>query len=173
MSRFMVTAVGADRPGVVAALSGVLVELGCNLSDTQMAVLQGFASMMLVVEAPASLEADPLHAALVQGTEGLGHALWVRRLSESPPPMRPGRRWTVSVRGADRPRVVFEVTRLLAGVGINIVDLQSRLSGPVASLSMQVNVPTGIDGNEVAANLDRLGEQLDLSCSMTPVPDQP
>jgi glycine cleavage system transcriptional repressor len=173
VSRFVVTAVGTDRPGVVAAISGVLVELGCNLSDTQMAVLQGYASMMLVVDAPASLEAETLQSALVEGTEGLGQALWVRRLSDSPQPMRPGRGWVVTVHGADRPGVVFEVTGLLAGIGINIVALQSRLSGPVGSLSMQVDVPTAIDGNEVAAKLDRLGEQLGLSCSMKPVPNRP
>ena len=169
----MVSAVGADRPGVVAAISGVLVELDCNLSDTDMAVLQGYTSMMLVVDAPASLEAETLQRALVQGTEGLGHAIWVHRLSEALPPTQLGCGWVVSVYGADRPGVVFEVTRVLAGVGINIVDLQSRLSGPVGSLTMQVTVPTAVDGIEVAAKLDRLGEQLGLSCSMRPVPDKP
>jgi glycine cleavage system transcriptional repressor len=169
----MVSSVGADTPGVVAALSGVLVELGCNLSDTQMAVLQGYASMMLVVDAPVSLEAETLQTALVQGTEDLGQAVWVHRLSEPPPPMRLGRRWVVSVYGADRPGVVFEVTRVLAGAGNNIVDLQSRPSGPVGSLTMQVDVPTAVDGIEVAVKLDRLGEQVGLSCSMRPVPDRP
>jgi glycine cleavage system transcriptional repressor len=169
----MVSAVGADRPGVVAALSGVLVELDCNLSDAQMAVLQGYTSMMLVVDAPESLAAETLQAALVQGAEGLGQAVWVHRLSEAPPPTGPGCHWVVSVYGADRPGVVFEVARVLAGAGINIVDLQSRLSGPVASLTMRVDVPIAVDGTEVAAKLDRLGEQLGLSCSMRPLPERP
>jgi glycine cleavage system transcriptional repressor len=162
----MVTAVGTDQPGVVAALSGVLVEQGCNLGDSQMAVLQGYASMMLVVDGPASLEADALKSALERGTEGLSQAISVRRLSESSPVVRPGRRWVVSVHGADRPGVVYEVARLLADVGINIVDLGTRLAGRASSLSMQVDVPTGVDGSEVALKLDHLGEQLGLSCSM-------
>ena len=168
----MVTAVGADRPGVIAALSGVLVELGCNLSDTQMAVLQGYASMMLVVDAPESVGVDKLQVALARGCEGLGHALWVQRISDLFPPARPGHRWVVSVHGADRPGVVFEATRLLADAHINVVGLESRLSGTVCSLSMQVDVPQGVDGNEVATKLDRLGEQLGLSCSMRPAPDR-
>ena len=166
----MVVALGADQTGVVAALSGALVELGCNLSDTQMAVLQGYASMMLVVDAPPSVTTDQLHSALSRGTEGLGQALWVQPLSEAPVAAPAGRLWVVSVQGADRPGVVYEVTRLLAEDGLNIVDLQARSSGPVGSLAIQVSVPPEIDGNKVAARLDHLRDSLDLSCSMRPMP---
>ena len=168
----MVTAVGADRPGVIAALSGVLVELGCNLSDTQMAVLQGYASMMLVVDAPESVGVDMLQRALANESEGLDHTVWVQRISDSVPPSVRGNRWVVAVHASDRPGVVFEVTRLLADAGITVVDLESRLTGAVYSLSMEVVVPPGVDGGEVATRLDRLGEQLALSCSMRPAPDR-
>jgi glycine cleavage system transcriptional repressor len=166
----MVTAVGADRPGVIAALSGVMVELGCNLSDTQMAVLQGYASMMLVVDALEPVGVEVLQAALARGSEGLDHAVWVQELSNPVAPVVSGQRWLVSVHGSDRPGVVFETTRLLADAGINVVGMESRMTGTVYSLSMEVDVPVGVDGNDVAARLDRLGEQLDLSCSMRPVP---
>lgn len=169
----MVTAVGAHRPGVIAAISGVLVERSCNLSDAQMAVLQGHASMMLVVDCPEPVEAGALQAALEDGLVGLGHEIWVRPLPAAPEPGPRGRRWLVSVHGADRPGVVFEVSRLLADTGINVVDLESRLAGRVASLTMQVDVPAGGDGEEVARRLDHLGDQLGLSCSMRPLPDGP
>lgn len=168
----MVAAVGADRPGVIAALSGVLVELDCNLSDTQMAVLQGYASMMLVVDAPESVRVETLQRALARESEGLDHAVWVQPISDSVPPAVKGHRWVVSVHGSDRPGVVFEATRILADAGINVVGLESRLSGTVYSLSMQVDVPPGIHGDEVATRLDRLGEQLAMSCSMRPMADQ-
>lgn len=164
----MVTAVGGDKPGVVAALAGALVELGGNLSDAQMAVLQGYASMMLVVDCPDPVDLDSVESAVKEGTEGLGETIWVRHLADSPEPVPLGDRWIVSVRGADRPGVVYEVSRLLAESDINVVGLESRQTGSVASMSMQVDVPTGVDGNEVAARLDRLGEELGLSCSMRP-----
>ena len=166
----MVVAVGADRTGVVAALSGVLVELGCNLSDTQMAVLQGYASMMLVVDAPPAVSTAELHSALGQATDAVGQTLWVHPLSEPAVSAPAGRMWVVSIQGADRPGVVYEVTRLLAEDGLNIVDLQARLSGPVGSLAIQVVVPPDVDGHKVATRLDHLRESLDLSCSMRPLP---
>jgi glycine cleavage system transcriptional repressor len=165
----MVAAIGDDRPGVVAALAGVLVELGCNLSDAQMAVLQGHASMMLVVDCPPSVGPEALHASLTERTKDLGHEVWVRPLCPAGGPVDPEDMWQVSVHGANHPGVVFEVTRLLADAGINVVDLQSRQAGSAASLTMRVDVPVGIDGEEVSHRLDRLGEQLGLACSMRPV----
>ena len=35
------TAVGRDRPGIVAGLTGVLVESGGNVDDSQMSILHG------------------------------------------------------------------------------------------------------------------------------------
>jgi glycine cleavage system transcriptional repressor len=168
----MVTAVGADRPGVIAAISGVLVELGCNLSDAQMAVLQGYASMMLVVDAPESVGIEALESSLARESERLDHAVWVHRISDSVRPAERGHRWVVAVHGSDRPGVVFEATRLLADAGINVIGLESRLSGAVCSLSMQVDVPPDVRGDDVATGLDRLGEHLDMTCSMRPATDE-
>ena len=36
-----VTAIGADRPGIVAAVTGVLVEHGANIEDSSMTILRG------------------------------------------------------------------------------------------------------------------------------------
>jgi glycine cleavage system transcriptional repressor len=168
MARHVVTAVGVDRPGVVAALSGVLVEQRCNLEDSQMAVLGGHAAMMLVVDAPASVTGERLQAALSEGTGQLGLAIWVQPIVDVGAPQQAGSRWSVSVYGADRPGIVFEVTRLLAQAGINITDLQTRLLDRVYALSMEVTVPAGADGDQVAGHLDRLANQLGVACSMHP-----
>lgn len=165
----MVAAIGDDRPGVVAALTGVLVEQGCNLSDAQMAILQGHASMMLVVSCPPSLGQEELQSSLAERTKGLGHEIWVRSLPDGAAVAGPDDLWVVWVHGSDRPGVVFEVSQLLAEEGVDIVDLKTRITGPLGSLTMQVDVPDGVDGTRVAQRLDRLGEQLGLSCSMRPV----
>jgi glycine cleavage system transcriptional repressor len=41
MERAVVTAVGVDRRGIVAALAGALTDLGCNLEDSTMSLLGG------------------------------------------------------------------------------------------------------------------------------------
>ena len=170
MARFMVTAVGIDQPGVIAAVSSVLVEQGCNLGDAQMAVLQGYASMMMVVDTPRGLSVEGLRSALEEGAAGLGHTFSVEPIRELDEPFGSWRDWQVAIYGSDRPGIVFEVTRVLAGAGANIVDLRTRLTGRSYSLWMRVHLPAGADGESLAARIDRLGSQLGFSCSMRPAP---
>src|SRR5947209_8005026 len=64
MAHFAVSAVGADRPGIVAAVTGVFVEHGCNLEDTSMTILRGHFAMMLIVAAPDDVSGEELESAL-------------------------------------------------------------------------------------------------------------
>ena len=53
MAHLAVSAIGSDRPGIVAAVTKVLLDQGCNLEDTSMSILRGHFAMMLVVAAPS------------------------------------------------------------------------------------------------------------------------
>ncbi|MBW3611674.1 MAG: GHKL domain-containing protein [Actinobacteria bacterium] len=55
MAHVAVTAIGTDRPGIVARVTGVLVEHGGNLEDSAMTILGGHFAIMLVVEVPDDL----------------------------------------------------------------------------------------------------------------------
>ena len=46
----VLSALGEDRPGIVSQLSKVLLEAGCNIEDSRMAVLGGEFAVMLLVE---------------------------------------------------------------------------------------------------------------------------
>jgi len=60
VTHLAVSAIGADRPGIVAAVTGVLVDRGCNLEDASMSILRGHFAMMLVVAAPPLTDAAEL-----------------------------------------------------------------------------------------------------------------
>ena len=45
---FALSAVGADRPGIIAAIAERLVAHGLNVTDSQMGILRGFFAMTLV-----------------------------------------------------------------------------------------------------------------------------
>ncbi len=51
----VVTVVGADKPGIVAAISSVLAEAKANIVDISMTVLRGFFSMIMVVDISESV----------------------------------------------------------------------------------------------------------------------
>src|SRR5207245_2576224 len=64
MSSFAVWALGADRPGIVAAVTGGLFQLGGNLLDTSMTILSGHFAMMLLVETPEGIDEAQIEQAL-------------------------------------------------------------------------------------------------------------
>jgi glycine cleavage system transcriptional repressor len=51
-------------------------------------------------------------------------------------------RFIISVYGADKPGIVFTIADILAKEGINIVDLQTRISG-VYVMVLEISLPTG------------------------------
>ncbi|HUQ39706.1 MAG TPA: ACT domain-containing protein [Acidimicrobiales bacterium] len=172
MPHFAVSAVGADRPGIVAAVTGALVDLGCNLEDTSMSILRGHFAMMLVVNAPDGTTADDVDRAVEGPASDLELVVAVRGIDDAVPDSPTGQPWGVSVYGADRPGIVHRVTRLLAEQGVNVVDLATRVIGgpdrPVYVMLLDVTLPTGVAGNAVAAELERLGTELGVDCTMHP-----
>jgi len=169
VAHLAISAIGSDRPGIVAAVSGVLVRLGCNLEDTSMSVLRGHFAMMLVVSGPDDLDAGRLEQDLAAATSDLGLLVAVRAIDDEVPAAAPGEPWTVSVYGADQPGIVHRMTTLLADAGVNIADLTTRVIGdpdrPVYAMVLDVTVPSAVDGGELASRLGSLAGELGVECS--------
>jgi glycine cleavage system transcriptional repressor len=168
LSRFSVAAIGADRPGIVAAVTGVLVQRECNIEDTAMAILGGHFSMMLVVCGPADLDASTLEAALAPAAAELHLVTMVRAIDAAVAVPPPGELWTVSVHGADHPGIVHGIAHALADLGVNVVDLATRVvpgdDGPAYVMVLDVTLPDGVDGDAFGASLDEVGARLGVTC---------
>ena len=167
--RFSIAAIGADRPGIVAAFTAVLVERECNLEDTAMAILGGHFSMMLVVSGPTDLDAATLEAALSDVAADLHLMTMVRAIDAAVALPTPGDLWTVSVHGADHPGIVHGIASALAELNVNVVDLATRVvpgeDGPAYVMVIDVTLPDSVGHDELAAALDAVGAQLGVTCS--------
>ena len=170
MGHYAVSAVGADRPGIVAAVTGVFLENGCNLEDTSMTILRGHFAMMLVVAAPAGLEQEALESALAGPASDFELVVAVRIIDDEVPTSPAGESWTVSVYGADRPGIVHRVASLLADSGVNIVDLTTRVIGdaarPVYAMILEVTLPAAADPAALQSRLADLATDLGVDCSL-------
>lgn len=175
MTRCAVWIVGADRPGIVAAITGRLYELGCNIEDSSMTILSGHFAMMLVVSGPDEADSpdtpdlDPfgpeqIEIALAQPARSFDVVVAARVIPESQEAdasgakALDGRTYIVSVYGADHPGIVHRVTSLLAEAQVNIIDLNTRVIGDagelVYAMLLEVVAPEGLD-------VDRLSKQLE------------
>jgi glycine cleavage system transcriptional repressor len=174
MGRLWLSALGADRPGIVAALSGVLVDLGCNLEDSTMTNLQGHFAVMLVISAPDDVTAGALEDALSEVVGRFELVVAVRPLGPAPSPGGPDETsteaWTIAVHGADRPGIVHDVTRAVAEAEGNVVDLSTHLVGdaeaPVYVMTLWVTLPAGRAGDAAAERVRHAAAVMDVHCSV-------
>ena len=151
MARFALTAIGRDRPGIVAAVAEALGRHGVNIEDSQMRILGGHFAMMLLVEAG---DGDALAADLerLAGDEGL-EALTLSAVEEGAEAAEPTH--LVTVYGSDHPGIVHAFAAELASLGVNITDLQTQLGGSVYMMVLEVAVP---EGKEVEGPLRLVAE---------------
>ncbi|HMC07432.1 MAG TPA: ACT domain-containing protein [Solirubrobacterales bacterium] len=133
MPEFAVTAIGRDRPGIVAAISGALLELEGNIEDSQMSILRGHFAVVLLVKLPDSLGAGELDRRLGRVRENLDlEAIAVNAVDDlDVAATRPSH--VITVYGADHPGIVNAVSTALAGRAVNITGLETRLAGPPES----------------------------------------
>jgi glycine cleavage system transcriptional repressor len=141
----VVSAIGPDRPGIVAGVTKVLLEHGCNIADSHMGLLNGRFTMMLVVAVPDGLRERRFADDLEKAARGLGldaiHAEYVGDAIEAAPASH-----VVTVYGADHPGIVAAVTEALANGGASVTDLQTRLAGELYVMTLEVSGGEGAEG---------------------------
>lgn len=162
---YMLTVVGADRPGIVARLTETLYHGGCNLGEASMARLGGNFSIMLMAQTDTELDALRLLLAPLARELGL-HVHLDRIEAQLHEHVEPNLRITVS--GADRAGIVAEVTGVLARASFNILDLYSDVAGtadkPIYVMIIDGFAPQGTEALEATlAPLRKTGVDLRLT----------
>jgi glycine cleavage system transcriptional repressor len=160
MRHLALSAVGRDRPGIVAAISQALHEHGGNVEDSRMSILGGHFTVMLVVSvaggsAVASLREDLEHVRADLGLDAL-------TLSEIEP--LEGKAGTapshiLSIYGVDHPGILFAVSSTLAREQVNITDLTTKLlegETPLYAMMLEVAVPEFRDAAHLEEELQRV-----------------
>lgn len=173
MRRLAVTAIGRDRPGIVAAVSRVLLAHRANVEDSQMTILRGHFTMMLVVSVPEEADAGTLRDDLEDVREELAlEAVVLSALEDVDPASEPVPTHMVTLYGADHPGIVHAATSTLAERGVDITDLATKLAGegedltPLYALMMEIAPPPGADEAELEAALKRVGEDQGVEVSL-------
>jgi glycine cleavage system transcriptional repressor len=169
MTEVAVTVIGNDRVGIVAGITKLLYDLGCNLEDVTSTILRGHFAMMLVVHPPEGVDAESIESRLRPVGDELGVIVTARPVDEAtlevglPTHM-------VSVYGSDKPGIVYKVAAVLSACGANITDLTSRVTGatdhPVYALLLEVQMT---DPDAVESALTDLKDELGVDVTVRPL----
>ena len=168
-----VAVLGPDRPGVIAALTEVLLADGGNLEDASMTILRGQFAMTLVVDVPQS--AAEVERDLAAVAARLDLMISVRETA--PDRSRDGTAspYLLRVHGADRPGLLHRATSLLAAHGANVTDLTTRLVGtpaaPVYVMVIAADVPADADADVLVQAVEVLARELDVEATLRPADD--
>lgn len=165
---FAVTAIGQDRPGIVAAVSGALLELDGNVEDSQMSILRGLFAVMLLVQVPDDVDQAQLADRLGEVRDELGlEAVTVSPVGVGAESVRPSH--VVSVYGADTKGIVHSISAALAGQGVDITDLETKLAGtpeaPVYVMGIEVALGAASEA-EVEEALQTAAETLGVEVTL-------
>jgi glycine cleavage system transcriptional repressor len=176
MGHFSVSVVGKDRPGIVAEVSRILFEQGCNIEDSTCTILSGQFAMILVVFHPSFTTVAGLDPAFDEVRSRMRLIVTVHALKDEEVVHEKafaGHPHIISVYGADRPGIVYTVTRELARRKVNITDLNTQVAGskdrPVYVMVLEVDIPEGVDMKELEKEFDRIRKELSVSITVRPI----
>jgi glycine cleavage system transcriptional repressor len=175
MRHFALAGVGRDRPGIVAAVTEVLLAHALNIEDSQATILRGHFTMMLVVAAPDGTDVEALRRDLDGVRTRLElEALALGELTELEPAAETSPSHIVTVYGADHPGIVHSVTATLAERGIDVTDMTTKLAGegegePLYALMMELALPEGADAADLGGALERVAGQQGVEVSLRPL----
>ena len=163
----VITAVGRDKPGIIAALTRAVLDLGGNLDDATMTRLHGAFATMVAARLPSGKTEEDARAALAPVADEMGLTVTVQSVPDEHQEAQPDTLLTVY--GADRPGIVHAVASHLAARGINITDMDTRLAGTTES-PVYVMLLEAVAGDaDLADDLADLRRELGVDISAQPL----
>ena len=166
---FILSAIGKDRPGIVADVSEVVFECGGNIEDSSTSLLRNHFTLLLLF----STEREEVIQRL---SSGLKRLEWEKGLTVFYSPItldeveertkEPRNRFTMTTSGVDHAGIVFRVCRLLADSNVNIVGMKthqvfSAESGtPLFEMEIDIAVPNSLPEQGIREDLRRLADDL-------------
>lgn len=158
--RYIISLTGANRVGVLAAVTTALDELRGNLWEASISVMQPFCSILLTADFPD----DRSESVISDHIRDLcrPYAVEVRvsePAAESGILMPPSNKYVLTVSGSDKPGMLRNLSTKLAELGVDIRNLYAeRCEHKKAfSLEFEIAIPMSL-------NLERVSEQITTRC---------
>jgi glycine cleavage system transcriptional repressor len=165
---YVLDVMSEDRPGIVAAVSAAVEELGANIDACSQTVLGGYFTLIMIVSMPQPMPPQDLAERVRQAGGSWNLQVLARAASTHPSPSVKTAydRFVITAFGTDQPGIVRRFSQYLASKDINIVDLYGDRSGNEFVLIGQLEVPTKWDIRLLQADLEQMGNELGFTVKL-------
>lgn len=172
--RYIMTAFGQDRVGIVADITQVMYDNGCNLEDSSMTRLADeFALILLFSSTDPELEGK-LDLACRRLEREKGLSTFFRSLEkESPESLESSPTHRLHIEGIDQCGIVYKVSRYMTQNNINIVTLRSKRSfspqsgTAIYTIDIEVEVPDSLTDDSLRKGLRKVGDELHVDIKVS------
>ncbi len=165
--RYIMTAFGHDRTGILAEVSKVLYENGCNLEDSEMTRLADEIALIFLFSSGREDIEETLSREFHRLEVEKGLPTYFRRVKNKPEiEERKGTKHDLHIEGVDQVGIIYAISIFLAEKDINIVHLRSErnlspLSGTaIYKINLEITRPETISFEEMKKGLRKVGDQL-------------
>lgn len=161
----VLSALGPDKPGLVATITETLASVGCNIEDSRMAVLGAeFGVLILISGGHKAVEEALVRMPELERATGLSI---VAKRTKSPEDHRRAMAipYQVIAESLDHEGIVRSVATALHGLGTNIVSLETSAynapvtGSPLFKLEALVDVPAEVSVATLRATMGKVAER--------------
>lgn len=169
MQRYIVTAFGHDRIGILSEVTGVLYRQGCNLEDSVMTRLSSEVAVIMLFSSSREDIEEILTREFRRLEVEKGLPAYFRRIRDKPSGLPSSLcRRSLHIEGIDKCGIIYHVSSFLADNNISISHMQSsRHSSPLSGtaiyhIELEIEIPPEMDFGELSKELRQLGDRLHI-----------
>jgi glycine cleavage system transcriptional repressor len=173
-NRYIMTAFGKDRPGIVSDVTRLLYENDCNLEDTNMNLLADAFTLNLLFSCNQGNIEEQLSSECRRLEREKDISAFVRQLPALQRKVKKGyKTCTLHVEGMDQSGIVYKTSKFLADNKLNIIQLKSTAKAspesgaPIYSMDIHIQVPEEIALDQVENDLTTMADELQVDISMS------
>ena len=172
MQRVIISVLGADKPGIIAAITRILFHNNCNIENVSQTILQSEFSGTFIAALPDDLPTDALHERLSQEMTPLDLQVHLKTIGKREPyacqvACDP---FVITTRGPDQKGLVARITEIIARYSVNVTNLQAVFKGgddPNDNIMIyEEDVPLDCDQKALERDLRDKADELGLRISI-------
>ena len=165
----VMTVIGRDRPGLIELVASIVAAHGGNWLESRMCRLGGEFAGILRIQVDSEVEPQLRQELQGLADKGLNAVVCSGR---SPHDQPQGRIAVLELLGQDRPGIVREISRALAGQGVNVEELSTECSSAPMTGEMlfrakaRLQIPASCPLPELRQQLEKIGGNLLVDVSL-------